>query len=455
MRTRSVFAVLSSLIALAWVPPAHAMYRLCLLRLGTMNPGEIGAFPAPTEGEVVTVQSTTGSLYIGKYFGTRNIDGEKFLVLEIGGRKVRLAIDLLTPDGARLGAAVPELFDLHPDEPVMLQSASGAKRTGYVEGFDQDGSIVFRMTRLETADGKIETHSEGKVVRLEPSRFDFKKDPPLRLVPDVYDVTGPEMTVLRPRQLLKGFPESSHVKAWHTPPYYVYQPIEKAGVSKDTARVSADRMMRDLDNILIDLRMAMARLDFSDPRNNAEVDAILKDLFARMHHPDMMKDTGYKNAEREGKNRQKAALSGWVQTERAVAVAAQSMRGYAAVSDGYVWPFIIEQKVPGLFGRKVDATRYGPNDKNNRKLYVEQLLVDAEEHYHLVQMLRSYAGYTGTEINISNWARKSGASFPIDIEADVYAAISEKMGNLGEYWRDRYYNRRYVPRDLPLAPRPR
>jgi hypothetical protein len=231
--------------------------------------------------------------------------------------------------------------------------------------------------------------------------------------------------------------------------------LKAAKVTPDQARVLADRMMKDIDNILIDLREAMARLDFGDPKNFAEVDRILKSLFARMHHPDMLQGTGYKNAELEGKNQQKAEHIGWVVSDRDVANATHAMRAYAGVSDGYVWPFIFVQRVRDQQGRFVEVERMSPSDKNNRKIYVEQLLVDAEEHYHMVQLLRQYAGYEGPEMNISNWARKSGVNFEIDAEADVFAAISERVGNLGEFWRDRYKSRRYVPRDLPLAPRPR
>lgn len=434
-------------IAVSTAFAADGFRSECNLHLRRL--GLPGAWEQVRDGEVVTVSSKSGRLYTGVYRGEREENGEPMLRLEISGRVYKLAKSKLTADPPRKGAAVPELYDLHPDEPVELTSASGTKRTGYVEGFNEHGDILFRTTEKVLPDGRVEKFPEpGRADTLNPANFDFAKYPPFRLVPDVYDSAAQETRVLRPRERLEGYPHAPHSKAWKEAG--LHGPIEKAiGKPADAVPV-ADRLMRDLDNILIDLREAMARLDFSDPKNFPEVDKILTKLFERMHHPDLLKGTGYRNATLDGKNKLKAKLVGWAKTDREVANATHEMRAYAGVDEGYVWPFVFDQTVSGR-----PAPRMTAEDKNNRKLYVEQLLIDAEEHYHVVQLLRHYSGAKGPELNISNWARKSGVDFEINAEADVFAAISERVGNLGEFWRDRYSARRHVPRDLPLAPRPR
>ena len=92
--------------------------------------------------------------------------------------------------------------------------------------------------------------------------------------------------------------------------------------------------------------------------------------------------------------------------------------------------------------------------EERRLVWQTQMAVALEEHIHVVQALRQYAGMSSTDANVSQWAQRHRGSM-IDDEADAYVRNLEWLGRLDFELRRSYESRRTVPLSLAGSVRPK
>ena len=257
-------------------------------------------------------------------------------------------------------------------------------------------------------------------------------------------------TIKLARNTLTGFPNNRHFTMWKNHVEFLLKQFdvkpENTFQIMSQLRIRSNKLEADLQNIAKELKTAIDQSPDALYSEARTLDSSLEKALIALKNPSLLEGTGYKSGEDfELTMGAGSDITGWVASIQDVFQASQALGRKAEMAVGRLilcalYQVGVPQHTPLTF-----------EDKNWRALYFEKIVIDFEEHLHVVQHLRVFASHLAgnpegsKEDNISQWARSKDSPAMVDTEADVFAKLQELFGPLDRIYRSRYASREYAP----------